>query len=95
MPPALKSPFWWTVAGLGLIFGLSTLQNRAHSARMASDTRKLTRSETLRRARAAAARRRRAEDKADYAIAVKRCADLDAGRTKLLSPDEVWKSLGL
>ncbi|MCF7689706.1 MAG: hypothetical protein K9M98_13065 [Cephaloticoccus sp.] len=56
---------------------------------------KSSRAEQARARRAAAARRRRAEDKADLEVAIRRCADIDAGRVKLLSRDEVWKSLGL
>ena len=77
-----------------VLAGLPRRKNRAQSGGMAPTTRKLTRSESLRRAREASARRR-AEDKADYAIAVKRCADLDSGRTKALSREEFLREMDL
>ena len=39
--------------------------------------------------------RRRLEDKADLAIALKRCADIDSGRTKTLSREEFLRGLDL
>lgn len=45
--------------------------------------------------RVALVRRRRAEDKADLTIALKRCADLDAGRTKTLSREEFLRDMDL
>lgn len=44
---------------------------------------------------AGVARRRRLEDKADLAVALKRCADLDSGRTKALSREEFLRGLDL
>jgi hypothetical protein len=41
------------------------------------------------------ARRYRAEDKRDYAIAVKRLADRDSGKTKAIPAKEVWRELGI
>lgn len=41
------------------------------------------------------ARRRRAEDKADYALAVKRLAALDSGKEKAIPAEEVWRELGI
>lgn len=45
--------------------------------------------------RAKLARMRRAEDKADLAVAVKRCADLDSGRTRALTREEFLRGLEL
>ena len=45
--------------------------------------------------RAAQARRRRAEDRSDCVIAVKRCADIDAGRVTPLTRQEFLRALDL
>ena len=51
--------------------------------------------DAVRARRTELARIRRAEDKADYAIAVKRCADLDSGKTKALTREEFLRGLEL
>ena len=45
--------------------------------------------------RAKLARLRRAEDKADYAIAVKVCARLDSGEEKARPAEDVWRDVGV
>ena len=82
---------------LGLLahVGLSFDAKRAQSPVVGTMTQSKSRPASLRARRAAEARRRRAEDRADYAIAVKRCADLDSGRAKALNPEDVWRALGL
>ena len=52
-------------------------------------------SPAVRAHRARLARIRRAEDKADLAIAIKRCADLDSGKTKARKAEDVWRDLGV
>ena len=51
--------------------------------------------DAVRARRAKLARIRRAEDKADYAIAVKVCARLDSGEEKALTREEAMRELGL
>lgn len=41
------------------------------------------------------ARRRRAEEKAEYALAVKRLAALDSGKEKSIPAEEVWREMGI
>ena len=55
----------------------------------------LAKASAIRARRAAQARARRAEDKADIAVALKRCADLDSGKTKAIPAEEVWRALGV
>lgn len=87
----------WIYGALGLLAlaSLSFAGNRAQSPVVGTMTQTKTRPTSLRARRAAQARRRRAEDRADYAAAVKACQLLDAGKAKLLDPETVWRDLGL
>lgn len=92
----MKPPALWLLAALGLLVfaGLSFAGRRVHSRAMGNTMAKTTPA-ALRARRAAQARRRRAEDKADYARIVKRLADIEAGRSKVYSREEAWRVLGL
>jgi hypothetical protein len=76
------------------------LPNRACHAHLDSmkttvATKATATSAAVRARRAAAARLRRAQDKADCAIAVKRLVDLDSGKTKAIPAEEAWRELGI
>jgi hypothetical protein len=90
-----KTPLLWIAVALGLLVaaGLSFGRKRPHSDDMGNIATKTATSDRVRRA--ANARRRRAEDKADYALAKKRLADIDAGRVKALSREEFLRALDL
>jgi hypothetical protein len=73
--------------------GLAFRRETGSVSFMATST--VIKSRSTRERRAAQARRRRAEDRADYALAAKRCADIDAGRVKVYSREEAIRELGL
>lgn len=91
---------WVPLAALGaalvLIAGLSRPPDRAPSVGMstATKTKKPAAKTAAERARRAKlARIRRAEDKADLAIARKRLADIDAGKAKVLTREEFLREM--
>lgn len=86
----MSRPGSLTAAALGLLLFAGLSFGRASAPSRGMDTatrRKLTRAEQ--------ARRRRAEDKADYALAAKRCAEIDAGRSKVYTREEALRVLGI
>lgn len=92
------SPALWLLAALALLLfaGLSFGRSSAPSGRMDTTTSRPRLTASARAARRAAqARRRRAEDKADAERAAARIADIEAGRSRVYSREEAWRVLGL
>jgi len=91
----------WAVLSLGVVFlALLSLLPTAEVAPQLAGMKTITKTKKPVRKlsmspAAVRSRRNRAEDKADYAIAVKRLAELDSGKTKAIPAEEVWRDLGI